>query len=50
MHRAGRKKSNKGEWKKEQKRKKKIKNRKPGETTRACGSMTSAKTKDEGIA
>ena len=30
--------------------KEKEKNREPGETTRACGSMTSAKTKDEGIA
>lgn len=29
---------------------KKKRERKPGETIRACGSMTSAKTKDEGIA
>lgn len=36
--------------KKSTKRNEKKRERKPGETIRACGSMTSAKTKDEGIA
>lgn len=43
MYIRGKKEEYEAEWKKKRERK-------PGETIRACGSMTSAKTKDEGIA